>query len=329
MKKLFPLALAAALTLSMGTTVFATDYNSKKDQNPVVPKTYMINNGEAPAETFTFSFTGKSYVDVNGKTVEKATIPAIADVTISVPKTAKGSLEKSVAANITASNYNLGKYTYEVTEKAGTTAGVTYSSEKLYLVLTILRDENSGKHFVAAMHYQNINGNKSTGFTNKYDAGSLSVTKKITGDAPDMSETFDFEITFTAPTGKEVDSDIKVKKPDGTTETIAFEEDEDSLTYEISLGHDKTVTFSNLPAGVTYEVEETNAKGYTSSTAYGDTTKTISANDTDTVTVTNKRNATNVDLGVMTDNLPYVLMLAGAGAGMLVPFGKKYRKYRK
>lgn len=160
-KKLFAAAAAAALSLCCAVPAFAetTDYSSYQDVKPKVYKTYQVNNGTAPAETFTFKFEGQSYVNGDGQTVTGATIPAIADATISFDALTETST-KSAELDINANNYNLGVYTYKVTETAGDTAGVTYDDTELYLVLTILRDENSTKHYVAAMHYETATGEK-------------------------------------------------------------------------------------------------------------------------------------------------------------------------
>lgn len=120
--------------------------------------------------------------------------------------------KKTEAVNIVVSDSPLGVYKYEVTETGNKdTAGVTYSNEKFYLVLTVLRDENSSKHYVAAMHYEDENGKKvnednRVTFTNIYDAGTLNVTKKITGNMADMDKKFKFTVVF-----KAVDKKIKVE----------------------------------------------------------------------------------------------------------------------
>lgn len=315
MKKILSLALALVLVLSMSTVAFAADYDDYLDSKPVVPKTYEVNNGTAPAETFTFSFEGVSYKNGDGENVAGATIPAIGNVTISFDAISANT-SKSVEVDIDPNDYELGVYTYKVTEVAGSTAGVTYSDEELYLVLTILRDENSDQHYVAAMHYESATGtDKSSGFTNEYDAGSLTVTKDIKGNMADMDKEFAFTIVFTAPSGETVNSTITVSKPDGTNESITFAEGETSYTYTINLGDDDTVTFTNIPEGVTYTVSE-EEENYTSDhTTVAD--GTIAANDTDadlwTNTLTNE-----VDTGINMDSMPYILLLAVACMGLSV-----------
>ncbi len=320
MKKILASVLTAAMMLSMGTAAMAADYDDYLDVKPVVPKTYVVNNGTAPAETFTFSFEGVSYKNGDGKIVADATIPPIGDVTISFDAISVDT-SKSVEVDIDANDYELGVYTYKVTEFTGSTAGVTYSDEELYLVLTILRDENSSQHYVAAMHYESATGtDKSSGFTNEYDAGSLTVTKDIKGNMADMDKEFAFTIVFTAPSNETVNSTITVSKPDGTTDIITFVEGATTCTYNIDLGDDDTVTFNNIPEGVTYTVSE-DAENYTSDNGvFSDENKSISANDKDTVIFTNTL-TNEVDTGISVDSIPYIAMLgvvAIGGTGFLV-----------
>lgn len=329
MKKILSIMLALILVLSMATVAFAAendtgdgtaetpaqDLTNYLDKGPTVPKKYTVNNGTAPAETFTFKFEGQSYENGDGEIIADATIPAIGNVTISFDAISE-TLSKTVNAAINANDYALGVYTYKVTEVVPTTktAGVTYSDKALYLVLTILRDEQSGKHYVAAMHYESASStDKSTGFENVYDSGSLKVEKKIQGNMANMDKEFTFTITFTAATGTEIKSTIASDSTNGTW---------NGLTYTIKLGHNDSVTLSNIPAGTSYTVTE-DAENYTSDGgAFSDTTKTISAGDADTVTFTNTLTQA-IDTGITLDSLPYILMLVVVCAAMFVLFTKK------
>ncbi len=320
MKKLFSALLALALVMSTATAAFAVAPAPTPvpyDVQPVIYKTYQINKGTAPAEDFTFSFDGESYTNGDGETVETV-IPVIPDATIhfdSISKTDSG----STTLSINAEDYDLGVYKYLVTETAGNTAGVTYSSEQFYLVLTIVRDESNNKKFVAAFHYESLDGVKTTmgktSYTNEYDSGSLTVTKHITGNMADMSKKFAFTVTFDSGDKTWDANSIFTSGPQGNKWNAS------TKTYTCELGNNESVTFSNLPAGVTYTVSE-NAQNYTSEATYSDEDKTISANDTDTVDFTNTLTK-DIDTGISMDSLPYILMLAAAGIGMVVFFAKK------
>ncbi len=318
MKKLFSTLLALALVMSTATAAFAQsqapDYNF--DVQPVINKTYQVNNGTAPAEDFTFSFEGYSYTNGDGNDVETE-FPEIPDATIHFDSATQTDME-STTLNIDAEDYDLGVYKYLVTETAGNTAGVTYSSEKFYLVLTIVRDESNGKHFVSAFHYETLEGRKATmtdtGYTNQYDSGSLTVTKHIAGNMADMYKKFAFTVNFYSGDKTWDASSVCISDTQGTW-------DASTKTYTCELGNNESVRFSNLPAGVTYTVSEV-AQNYTSNAVYSDDTHTISADDEDTVDFTNTL-TNDIDTGISMDSLPYILMLAAAGIGMVVFFAKK------
>ena len=98
----------------------------------------------------------------------------------------------------------------------------------------------------------------------------------------------------------------------------------------ISLHHGETVTFTNIPYGVTYDVvedtkytQEANG-GYDAATyAFSDETSKKIDSDSDTVTITNNKSV-EVDTGITLDSLPFVLILAVC-AGAVVLFVIKRR----
>lgn len=319
MKKFLSILLALALVLSLGTVAFAVEdgnsYEDIQDVNPRITETYQVNNGTAPAEIFTYKFTPVSWTDNNGDAGEVSEMPAIANVKIEFDSS-KTSVTKDEEVPINVNNYDLGVYTYEVTESVGNTAGVTYSNEKLYLVLSVVRDENSNKHFVAALHKGSATGDKTeTGLINEYDSGSLTVTKQIEGNMADMNKKFTFTITFDAADKNWVNA-IESNNTSGTWS-------ENKLVYTVQLGDGESVTLSNIPAGLTYTVDE-NEDGYVKTSDFSDKdeVKTIAANDEDTATFTNTLTQA-IDTGVFMDSLPYVLLLVGACAGLVVFFARR------
>lgn len=314
-KKLLVFVLALAMALGTGTAFadVTDDYDEFVDVNPVVSKTYEVNKGTAPAETFKFAFEGVNYKNTDGEVVAGATIPAINDAEIAFDAMG-ASATKTVDLDIDANDYELGVYTYKVTEldPAKATQGVTYSNKELYLVLTIIRDELNQKHYVAAMHYETLTGEKSGGFTNEYDAGTLAVTKQIEGNSADVGKKFKFTVTFAAQ-----DAAHEFLSTIATDGIRDYTTSNNGLTFEFELGDDDTATFSNIPAGAKFTVVE-DFENYTPSVDGGTVTGSIEANEDEAVTITNTKN-NGVDTGVILDSMPFVAVIAVV-AGAAVAF---------
>lgn len=312
MKKFLALVMAMMMVLAMGTAFAENGYESLIGVNPKFTKTYTVNNGTAPAETFNFNFAFESYTAPKGEegnyivSAEKQNIPAITAVSAAFDALTEKT-SKEVTIGITANDFPyVGKYVYTMTEADGATEGVTYSTTPLKLVVTVLHDANNANQYVAVVHMETLTGSKTATLENVYDAGQLTVGKEITGNAADMSKTFAFEVVFAAGDGDVIRSTIGIASNANVNVT---QDTTNPLKYTFELGDGQTVTFSNLPAGTTYTVTE-NAENYTSDGGnWSDNTKVISANDQDTVTFTNDL-TTGVDTGFNMDNAPYMMIMA-------------------
>ncbi len=221
---------------------------------------------------------------------------------------------------------------------------------------------------------------------NKYYAGSLSVAKAVEGNAADKDKRFEVTVVFTKPANTIINSDITYSAVDtkkGTNaiahtlkgQTVEAEEHNwmtiadtpvkaasttlDSLTNTVTfwIKDGDTVTFNNIPYGVTYTVTESDPNGTDGANnsylnkivnASKDPEGTWSgiacavdsdspeyspsfskqatgsiADASDTVTITNKKDV-SIDIGVITSNAPYIAMLAIlAGAAALFIFRRK------
>ena len=196
---------------------------------------------------------------------------------------------------------------------------------------------------------------------NKYYAGQLNITKNVTGNAGDKNELFEVTVEFKNKSGGSMNSDITYKNfydANGVQTTRATSinwsnaqaNDTKKVIFYVKDG--TTVTFDNIPYGVSYEITEKkpNDDKYTHSFAHtapdtpgsfngvdteqdqvksedqsttGDgkwnaanATGSIS-DDSDTVTITNNKESA-IDVGVITSNAPYIAILILAAAALVL-----------
>lgn len=325
MKKILSLALALVLVLSMGTVAFAAGYDKYLDKSTSFTKEYVVTNGTAPAETFDFAVEYQSFKNNEGETETVSTYPTVTlgDAVF----TSDLSVTDDAAVSVEISNYidvALGVYTYKITEVVPTTktAGTTYNSEPVYLVVTILRDEDSANHYVAAIHYETATGEKTGKITNSYNAGQLSVTKQIEGNMADMSKKFEFTVVFSPAGGTAFNTTVQIANDAASTnrEYRATANEDGTYTIVFNLGDDETATFTNIPVGTTYTVSE-NKDGYTMEhTTVAD--GSIIGGDADADVWTNTLTS-GIDTGINMDSMPYILLLAVACMGLFVFISKK------
>ena len=325
MKKFVAILLTLMLVLGIGAAVAEgaeapTTYEDMK--TITITKNYELTNEGtvSPAETFNFTIAANSVTDAaEDVTVANMPMPTIGSVTYVDGEA--GSATKSKTVEIRLPDYtSVGIYTYIVKETAGTTAGVTYYGKDILLKVTVI--EQGGKIRVAAVHteegHSGTGDNKKDTFANTYEAGTLNVTKTVAGNLGDQSKMFDFTVTFTKPTGKEVKSAINAKVAGtGATDFNVAWDDKGTYTYTFQLKHGQKASFANLPYGVTYTVTETAVTGY-ETTKTGDS-GTINAAE-HTAAFTNTKTG-SIDTGVTTENLPYVLLIGFvvlAGAALLL-----------
>lgn len=119
------------------------------------------------------------------------------------------------------------------------------------------------------------NDKKVANIQNKYYAGSLNITKEVTGNAGDKNELFQVTVTFKNESKANMKSDITYENfydNDGNqtkaatslgwedtvgTSDTATTHTEETKKVEFYVKDGTTVTFNNIPYGVTYEITET------------------------------------------------------------------------
>lgn len=329
MKKLLALIMALAMVLSLSATAFAAA-PSRDARFKVIYKS-ATGGATSPAETFTFTFTNGTVTDA----AEGVSAPAIPSVTVDFAEGAAfaAGAKKWVSVPLSGIAWpSVGVYTYDVKQTVGTQAGVTYDSKTLKMKVTVALDDD--QYYVAfvttTLEDSNNDGQtdfKSGSFENTYSAGSLVVTKNVTGNMGDRNRYFKITVTLTGEGGKNHAASYPViggsKLTDGTTDTSASTISV-GTPADFYLKHDETFTIANLPYGVTYTVVEEDYRndGYTTTTTYSDEINKKIDNNHDTVTITNHKEVT-VDTGIMLDSLPYVLLLTVCVVCMVAFFVKK------
>ena len=322
MKKLIKRGFAAllALTLALGMSVSAF----AADGTQVAKKDYRLTNPgtTSPAETFKFTVTKVGVTDAtktDGTPLTTDDMPelTITDVTYAAGEAGSANRVKDLVVTPKTDFPTVGVYTYEVTETAGNTAGVDYNTVgntngkdegKLTLTATVYHDDKTKEMKVT--YAFRVDENKGADIVNTYSAGSLYVGKTLTGNLGNKTQKFNIKVSFTAPEGKTVKSDITYG--DKTITPADFADSSTGTVHvDISLADGETVEFKNVPYGVTYDVTEYEYKDY--KTTYGeDKSGTIDSRMT-VAHIFNEKEGT-VDTGVILHSAPYILLLVGVGA---------------
>ena len=320
-KRLFACLLALTMLLGLSATAFAEQSKTTPTDQETVPikKVYkLVGNGTSPAETFTLEQVGDGIV----KDGEAKSAPALGTIT-GAAFVAGDAKDPGTEKNITVAlpEYtSVGVYEYTLKETAGNTAGVAYYGKNIKLVVTVVNADNNGKLRVAAVHTEDVNGEKSDTFENTYSAGTLNVSKTVKGNLGDKDKYFEFKVTLTGENGKTYGNSYKVTggSKDENPGTIKIGEE-----TAFFLKDGETIHIANLPYGVTYTVTETQVDGYTT-TKTGDTGSINKA--AQTAAFTNDKNNSQIDMGVYLDNLPYILVFAGVLA-IAVVFAVRRRRF--
>ena len=349
MKKYLAILLALVLCLSLGVTAFAAD-----DVNPpaeggetpaaaagathadvTVKKTYTVTGGDGktiPEEVLTFTVTPEGTNPDTSAAIKVADLDTSKglDITISFPTYTK-----------------MGVYKYNVHEEAGETLGVTYDKTDIQVIVTVV-NEKAGegstdelKVYVAVFTLtengdpdKKIAGDdpdkveEDFAFENEYGMGQLTVTKTVTGNLASNTKLFDITVNFTG--GTNAGAPISYTLPDSTEAELDFAED-GTASLPIQLKHQDSAVFTNIPAGVSYTVEEdeqhttgdlNSEEGYTAT--YENEEGEIAAEDDITCTVTNEKK-TEIQTGISLDSLPYILIAVAVVAALVIMVIRKRR----
>lgn len=322
MKKILAMLLAVMMLLSVASVAMADEINTDQ-QTVTIKKVYKLANAgtTSPAETFTLTQVGKGTV-TDGEATSAPDLGTITGATF-----AEGAATVNGATGditVTLPEYtHVGVYEYTLKETAATTAGVTYYGDNIKLKVTVIND-TEGNLRIAAVHAESENNaleagkTKKDNFPNTYSAGTLKVSKTVTGNLGDKDKYFEFKVTLTGETDKTYGETYTVTGGSNTANPATIKIGEET-TFQLK--HGDIISIANLPYGVSYTVTETAADGYTT-TKTGNTGSINAAEQT--AAFTNKKDGT-IDTGVMLDSMPYVLVLAVVGAAVIALIAKKRR----
>lgn len=335
-------------------------------------KKYEVKNGSAPSETFEFTIAYNTMSDAE----KEATVPSV-----NIPNGKKTiAFEGPLATGEHVGHFTLtlselglvnpkvGKYVYTITENAGSTPAVSYDTSTLYLVVSVVHETDSTTHeikngykYSVSLHKGTVNGKKTDAyFVNTYGADNslknLSLSKTVRGSFGDLNEDFTFQVKFYNKENKNYAGAV-VSNGEGTYSikdasnqpvakgaVLAFD-----TPYTVTLRHHSSISFDNLPAGITYEISENGSDWHTVNGATvamkdqynvslennGELTSNEANKPAAQGTIGTDKNASvgfindhqgQPDMGVVLDNAPYIAMLAIVAIGGVALMLNKRRR---
>ena len=235
----------------------------------------------------------------------------------------------------TANFPHAGVYEYTITEVADTyleaaNEEVVYSTEEYKLLVYVANDGEGGLEVVSVTAEDNTGVKQAKiNFTNVYrkDA-ALTISKVTEGEYADKTKEFDFTITLTrAATEDSSEMTVNAKLGDQVV-PVTY-----GVPYSFKLADGDSLVFDSLPAGTRYTVTEVGVEdGYTPSyvlTENGQEKPSVKGAEADDLAVENALVGENsnsvvftntegsiVVTGVIMNNLPFIILIAVAVAGI-------------
>lgn len=384
LKKFFAGVLAAAMMLTVGATAaFAAapdkisvpkDENNKSeakmftqsDDDLELTKTLTVVEGTAP-NSMDFSFTvvkQGTATAIDGAASDAKFTTTDANPFVGPNKEYTATTTVQLATVLGTDKETIGEYYYTITENTPAYPGVTPVHDTLTMKITVVNatgEIGGGYGYYVALYRSNSDGTTEkveakNAFSNTYNSKNLTLSKTVHGSLGSLAEDFSFIIKFLPETDAVAGM---YKGPQvgtvGTDVSIDGKDTGDYLDlnteYTVTLKHGKSLNFSNLPAGIKYEVYE---KGSAFNAEKNAVTKdeytvvvrestdanstAIAFDTTDKNTVKGSVGTANVttafhnthegqpDMGVVLDNAPYIAMLAIVAIGGVALMLNKRRR---
>ena len=365
LKKVFSgiMTAALALTLCMGTAVPVSAGSGTEDSpaKATITKKFQYARGiSTPAATFTFAFTKVS----EDGAAPSTDMPVITNKTVSYTAGEAGTTVANLTT-VTKETTDIldgltwphaGEYVYSIVEnESGYTIGtgetLTYS-QATYKLYVRVANGTSGLYVANVMAERVVDDNGDTvspgekvdpepgggagnglAFTNVFtkrgggtdtDVDSLVISNAVDGTYGDRTKQFNFSLTVTnSPTSSATSYSGTITRADASTSTVTVTPD---AAQTFTLAHGEKLTFSDLPAGTTYNLSQTGATGYkpsykvienggteiaASAANFGDGLSTGSrlvGENVNSADFTNTYN-TITDTGILVNNLPFIVLI--------------------
>lgn len=372
LKKFFAGVLAAAMMLTVGATAaFADTFTTGNgamlepdatgEANLTLTKTVHVEKGTAP-DDMTFEFEVK---DSTGKLVASPSVVFDASVDgkgeDSNKLYSKGDYTRTFNIDVAAltANKEVGIYTFTVSEKAyGYQSMTPTRTTPLTLVVTKVNKTGvigEGYGYYVALHTDaNATADNKIGaadaFKNVYDnVRNLKLSKTVRGSFANLNTEFQFKVKFFAKNDVEKSNykGPQVTELNGTISDNATVNSYLQLdkVYTVTLKHNGSVKFDNLPDGIQYEIYEDgsayNAEAsavklnkenvdYTVTVAgvqFSENSKEVTSSVTaDVEAAFTNTNQASPDMGVVLDNAPYIALLAIVAIGGVALMLNKRRR---
>lgn len=385
LKKFFAGVVAAAMMLTVGATAaFADEPISVPDNS---------ENSYKGAKVIVADTEGHAYLNLTKVLeVKEGTAPDKMTFNFTVADTnATGSVDfekkdNENGAAFTAGEYKrtfnidlmqvlgddaekVGAHTYTISETDPQIPGIKQVRSSLTMIVTVINktgELNQGYGYIVALKDNGTKVPANEAFKNSYgdnNLQSLELSKTIHGSLGNLQDTFTFNVKFSAANGVDVSKYKGVSVTNGTEHIAGLNNTaNDGLLeldkpYTVTLGHTDSITFGNLPEGVTYEISE-NTTTLNAESKYVNGEYTVSVSDTKgtnrdgetakTLVAVNEENThfgikgaittgTNPvafhntkegspDMGVVLDNAPYIAMLAIVAIGGVALMLNKRRR---
>lgn len=285
---------------------------------------------------------GKQVIKLTGDTLEGVNFPKVGQYTYTVTET------KGTTGDMTYSEaqYTVSIFTETKNDKIvvktiqikqdKTDDGTTPTGEqkkKEYNPGT--GDTGEGNNFVFNNNYDKKGGNdnpKKQEDPEATDKQGFTLKKIVAGENVNNDEKFEFTLTVTKPEGTHSkDEEFSYKIASANADTSAKTKVKYGTAFKVSLKHGERLVFGKVLLGSKVKVEETDAKGYISTVntdsklngtavtlddlkADATNQKVIGEEGDNFVTFTNTQQTA---VGFILNNLPFIVLVAFAGFGIL------------